>query len=165
MSRALVLTVVCAAAIVVPAASAAPALSHYRGVTLGDTVSVVADRLNVALSDVVVVHQRPTLVQQLTWRPHRLVSGTIVEPDPLAEMVLLFHLGRLVHVAVTYDRDRTEGLTNADLHDAFTRTYGTSMLLSTTLTPVHRLSSSKSSTLARRPVSRWKLLRPAIGWM
>ena len=46
-------------------------------------------------------------------------------------MVLTFHLGRLARVVATYDRDRTEGLTNADLHDAFTTIYGTSMLVPT----------------------------------
>ena len=46
-------------------------------------------------------------------------------------MVLTFHLGRLARVVATYDRDRTEGLTNADLHDSFTTIYGTSMLVPT----------------------------------
>ena len=54
-----------------------------------------------------------------------------VAPEALAEMVLTFHLGRLARIVATYDRDRTEGLTNADLHDAFTTIYGTSMLVPT----------------------------------
>jgi hypothetical protein len=132
----LLLTVVCATTLVIPATSAEPVLSRYRDVTLGDTVQVVVERLQMTLSDVKVVSERPTLVQQLTWRTRRFVSR---DPDPVADMVLTFHLGRLARIAVTYDRERTAGLTNADLHEAMSSVYGTSLLSSTpiqsTVTP------------------------------
>jgi hypothetical protein len=131
MCRVLTLTIVCATAIAVSSTSAQPVLSRYRGVTLGDPVQVVVDQLKVTSSDVKVVHERPTLIQRITWRPRRLVSGTIVEPDALGEMVLTFHLGRLASIALSYDIDRTKGLTNADLLEAFTSTYGTSILVPT----------------------------------
>jgi len=131
MLRALLLTVVCATTLVLPATSAEPVLSRYRDVTLGDTVQVVVERLQMTLSDVKVVSERPTLVQQLTWRTRRFVSGADSAHDPVADMVLTFHLGRLTRIAVTYDRERTAGLTNADLHEAMSSVYGTSMLLST----------------------------------
>ena len=131
MCRVLTLTVVCATAIAISSASAQSALSRYRGVTLGDPVQVVVDQLKVTSSDVKVVHERPTLIQLITWRPRRLVSGTVVEPDALSEMVLTFHIGRLAGIKAIYDLDRTKGLTNADLHEAFTNTYGTSLLIPT----------------------------------
>ena len=131
MLRALLLTVVCATTLVLPATSAEPVLSRYRDVTLGDTVQVVVERLQMTLSDVKVVSERPTLVQQLTWRTRRFVSGADSAHDPVADMVLTFHLGRLTRIAVNYDRERTAGLTNADLHEAMSSVYGTSMLLST----------------------------------
>jgi len=46
-------------------------------------------------------------------------------------MVLTFHLGRLAGITATYDLGRTKGLTNADLHEVFTNTYGTSILVPT----------------------------------
>ena len=131
MCRVLMLTIVCATAIAVSVTSAQPVLSRYRGVTLGDPVQVVVDQLRVTSSDVQVVHERPTLIQRITWRPRRMISGTVVEPDPLGEMVLTFHLGRLAGITATYDLDRTKGLTNADLHEAFTITYGRSILIPT----------------------------------
>jgi hypothetical protein len=131
MYRVPVLTIVCATAIAVSVAFAEPVLSRYRGVTLGDPVQVVIDQLKLTSSDVKVVHERPTLIQRITWRPRRLVSGTIVEPDALGEMVLTFHLGRLASIAVAYEVDRTRGLTNPDLHEVFTNTYGTSILIPT----------------------------------
>ena len=82
-------------------------------------------------SDVAIVHARPAMIQQLTWRPNQFFTSRTGAPEALAEMVLTFHLGRLARVVATYDRDRTEGLTNADLHDSFTTIYGTSMLVPT----------------------------------
>ena len=131
MCRVLLLTIVCAVALALPVTAAESVYSRYRGVALGDPVQVVIDQLKVTASDVKVVHERPTLVQQLTWRPHRFISGATVEPDPMAEMVLTFHLGLLARIAVIYDRDRTAGLTDTDLHEALTSVYGTSMLVST----------------------------------
>ena len=131
MSRLLLLTALFTTALAIPVASAESVFSRYRGVTLGDSVQVVVDQLKAAPSDVKVVHARPTLVQQLSWRPRQFVSGASVEPDPMAEMLLTFHFGRLVRIAVIYDRNRTAGLTDADLHGALSGVYGTSMLRST----------------------------------
>ena len=113
MSRVLLLIALVATAFVLPVASAESVFSRYRGVTLDDSVQMVVDHLKAALSDVKVVHARPTLVQQLSWRPRQFVSGASIEPDPMAEMLLTFHLGRLVRIAVIYDRNRTAGLTDA----------------------------------------------------
>ena len=147
MNRVLLMTVVCAASFVLPVASAESPFSRYRDVTFGDPVQVVVDRLKVPLSDVKVVQDRPTLVQQITWRRQRSISGATVEPDPLAEMVLTFYLGRLARIAVSYDRDQTAGLTDADLHEALTSTYGTSMLLSRRTSSVVLIESSEPEPL------------------
>lgn len=121
--------ILCAVAIAAPVTAHAQSLSSYRDVALGSPVAVVVDQLNVSASDVKVVHQRPSLIQQLTWRPQRFISGSTVGPDPLAELILTFHLDRLVLIAVTYDKDMTKGLTNADLLEAFNGPYGRSMLV------------------------------------
>lgn len=148
MSPALLLMLVCAVPLALPGIAAAPEFTRYRDITLGDGAAAVVERLKVPMSDLKVVHERPTLVQQLTWRPHRFVSGTTVEPDPLSEMVLTFHLGRLAHIAVVYDRDRTAGLTDADLHEVFAKAYGTSQLLPTPRAPAR-------STTEPEVVGRW----------
>jgi hypothetical protein len=132
MYAARVLTVVSAAVLAVQAVSAAPVYSRYRGVSLGDTVTAAVASLNMTASDVAVVHVRPSLIQQLTWRPNQFFAGRTSKPDAVAEMVLTFHQGRLARVVATYDRDRTEGLTNGDLKASFTTLYGSSMLVPTT---------------------------------
>jgi hypothetical protein len=108
-----------------------PVLSRYRSVTLGDSLPAVIEALKARLTDVKVVQERPTLVQELTWRPHRFISGSTTAVDALEEMVLTFHVGRLARVAVGYDRTRTEGLTDTDLTEAFTELYGAPMLPAT----------------------------------
>jgi hypothetical protein len=142
MHTARVLTVASAAALAVQMVSAAPVYSRYRGVSLGDTVTAAAASLNMTASDIAVVHVRPSLIQQLTWRPNHFFTGRTTKPDAVAEMVLTFHLGRLARVVATYDRDRTEGLTNADLRDSFTALYGPSMLVPTTPRPRAGTTSS-----------------------
>lgn len=125
-------------------------LSHYRGVTLGDSVQVVTDRLQLGPSDIKVVHERPSLVQEVTWRPRRFISGSTVESDPLAEMVLTFHAGKLARIAVAYDRERTQGMTNADLHEALSSVYGVSTLLSKPMQPTVNASTE------RQTFGRWE---------
>ena len=131
MHAARVSTIVCAVVMAVQAVSAAPVYSRYRGVSIGDSVSAAIASLHMTASDVATVHARPAMIQQLTWRPHQFFTDRTGASEALAEMVLTFHLGRLARVVATYDRDRTEGLTNADLHDSFTTIYGTSMLVPT----------------------------------
>ena len=164
MPRSLLLTICSALLLGLPATPAAAALSSYRGITLGDSVQVVADHLKIPVTDVKVVHERPTVVQQITWRPSRFVSGTAVERDALAEIILTFNLGRLARIEVVYDRERTQGLTNADLVEAFTAVYGPSLLLSTpirTTTAASDLETIGSWTDPETLVLLWRERYPS----
>jgi hypothetical protein len=109
---------------------ASPVFAHYRGVTLGDSLATVMAELKAEAASVKVLHEVPSLIQELTWRPQRYISGQAVAADPLAEMVLTFHLGRLVRIAATYERDRIHGLTDADLRELVGAVYGVALLTS-----------------------------------
>jgi hypothetical protein len=109
---------------------------------MGDSVTAVVASLDLTAADIATVHVRPSLIQQLTWRPNQSFTGRTAKPDAMAEMVLTFHLGRLARLVATYDRDRTEGLTDADLTDSFTAIYGPSMLVPT---PIATRAGAKSS--------------------
>jgi hypothetical protein len=142
MHAARVLTVASAVALAVQLVAAAPGYSRYRGVALGDTAAAAVASLNMSASDIATLHVRPSLIQQLTWRPNQFFTGRTSKPDALTEMVLTFHLGRLARVVATYDRDRTAGLTNADLTDSFAAIYGPAMLVPT---PISTRAGSASS--------------------
>ena len=120
----------------------------YRNVTLGDSVATVVAGLNADPSTVKVLYDQPSLIQELTWRPSRFISGETVAPDALSEMVLTFHLGRLVRIAAAYDRERTRGLTDADLNELVSAVYGLSMLPSSATTPA-------APVVGRRTIGSW----------
>lgn len=107
---------------------ASPVFAHYRGVTLGDSLATVMTELKADAANVKVLHEVPSLIQELTWRPQRYISGQAVTADPLAEIVLTFHVGRLVRIAAIYDRDRIHGLTDADLRELLGAVYGDAVL-------------------------------------
>jgi len=147
MLRVCLLAVASVMSVGVPATSGEPVLSHYRGVSLGDSVQVVVDHLRLVAADVKVVHERPTLVQEVTWGPSRVTS---IEPDPLAEMILTFSAGRLARIAVSYDRERTQGMTNEDLQEAMGSVYGVSMLIATPL------QTTSTPSAERQTIGRWE---------
>ena len=118
-------------ALAVPAAAAEPVFATYRGVGLGDPVSAVVSHFKMTPDQVLTVHEPPTLVQRLNWRPRRFVPDPTVALPSLDEIEFTFHRDRLVRIVVTYDFERTEGLTDADLREAFTSTYGPPALVST----------------------------------
>lgn len=126
---------------------ASPVFALYRGVTLGDSLATVMTALGAEAASLKVVHERPSLIQELTWRPQQYVSGQSVVADPLSEMVLTFHAGQLVRIAATYDRDRTQGLTDADLSELVSAVYGVALLPS-------RLTTTKG-TVERRIIGSW----------
>ena len=129
------LAMVCAAMIAAPVSTADSVFRHYRGVTLGDSLEAVIAELKISAANIRTVQERPTPVQELTWRP-LYQFGAGVTPDSMAEMVLTFHLNRLARIAVTYDRDRTRGMTNVDFLEALSRTYGAALLVSRPVTAI-----------------------------
>ena len=107
--RAVLVVVIASAASSAYASDADSAFSRYRTLALGDSVPAVVETLKARPTDVKTLQERPTLVQQLTWRRQRYVSGENTVVDPLDEMVLTFHLGRLTRIAVSYERTGRKG--------------------------------------------------------
>jgi hypothetical protein len=128
-------------------------LARYRDVSLGDALPVVVERLHIAAADVKVISAEPSLVQEVTWRPHRFISGSTVTADPLGELVLTFHHGRLVRIVANYDRERTAGLTEADFRELFSGVYGLALLRSSMPGAVAETSSASTE---RRTLSSWQ---------
>jgi hypothetical protein len=155
MSNLLACVLIGAASLQVSAASP-ELLSRYRDVMLGDSLETVVQRLQVAATDVKVLHAAPSLVEEITWKPHRFVSGSTVTADPLAELVLTFHVGRLARIVAIYDRERTAGLTDADLDELLSDAYGMALLRTTPAPSSPEMSPEvRSLTAGRRTISTW----------
>jgi hypothetical protein len=64
-----------------------------------------------------------SVIHAVTWDVPRTESG-ITLVDPVPEVLFTFHNGELYQMIVTYDRERTAGLTNDDVVETFSATYG-----------------------------------------
>jgi hypothetical protein len=104
-----------------PASSVAD-LSKYRGFEFGSSLSVVARRAGIS-PEPRVVHQRPELIQELMWLPSSLATRQADEQS-VRKVIFSFYNDQLSRIVVSYDRDRTEGLTAEDLVEAVSSMYG-----------------------------------------
>ena len=105
--------------------SAAQDFSRYREFELGSAVAAVSALTGVAGSELKAIHQRPVVVQELTWRP-KYGGRRSVPPDTesVDQVVFDFYDDQLFRVTVNYDRKQTEGLLDADMIDAVSAVYG-----------------------------------------
>jgi hypothetical protein len=110
--------------------SIAPALAQsgagYRDYQLGGSVASVSGLAGMSAADVKTIHQRPALLQELPWR--RGYATTPGPVDPVQSMLFRFYNDQLFKVVVEYDRNRTEGLTAADMIESLSAVYGTPLL-------------------------------------
>jgi hypothetical protein len=97
-------------------------LSRYRGFALEASLESVMTASGARVADAKTLHERPARIQELAWRP--AYTGGREPSDPVREIAFTFYNDALYQVMVTYDRDRTEGLTNADIIESLSSTYG-----------------------------------------
>jgi hypothetical protein len=126
--------------------------SLYRNFASGSDLASVSTLAGIGSSEAKTIHQRPAVLQDLTWRPSRWVTGsTATSTDPVEQVVFSFYNDRLFRVVVDYSHDRTEGMTAADMIEAISAVYGT---------PVNRAPgavrvASRLETESGAPVARW----------
>jgi hypothetical protein len=103
-------------------------LSRYRGFTLGSSVASVVATSGARASDAKTSYGEPAKIQELEWRVWLSESrGELA--DPVHAVLFSFADDRLYQIVVTYDRNRTEGLTNDDVIESVSATYGVPPLL------------------------------------
>ena len=96
----------------------------YREFSLGSTVASVLQLTGSRPAEVRTLHQRPSLLQELVWRPRYSPGRVLPDVDPVREMVFSFSDDQLYRIAVYYDRTRTAGLTHDDLILSLKGIYG-----------------------------------------
>jgi len=111
-------------------AASAQDLSRYRAYALESNLASVSASSGARPTDVKTLHERPASIQELQWRAPYLGSrDTLV--DPVGAITFSFYNDTLYRVAVSYDRSRTEELTDRDLIDSVSATYGMPVLAAT----------------------------------
>jgi hypothetical protein len=102
-----------------------PRVAQYRNFALKSDLATVSTSAGVQASDAKMIHERPAVLQNLDWRPSRWVTGsTVASTDPVDQLVFSFYNDQLYRVVVDYARDRTEGMTDADMIEAIAAAYG-----------------------------------------
>ncbi len=99
-------------------------LSRYREFQFGMNLLAVAKQAGLQPSEAKVIHQRPAVIQELTWQP-RLSLSSSPQGDPVRTIYFSFYNGELFRIVVNYDRYKTEGLTTGDVVEALSAKYGT----------------------------------------
>lgn len=107
----------------------APELSRYREFALGTSLASIVAATRSKAADVTELHSRPSLVQELRWRP-RYATGHSFEPEAVRDMTFRFLDDRLYSIEVTYDAFAMRGLTSQDVVDALSAVYGPPMTAS-----------------------------------
>jgi hypothetical protein len=99
--------------------------SQYRDFQLGSNLAAVSTLAGVAPSEATTQHRRPAILQDLEWRPPYWTTGTTARStDPVERIAFSFFNDQLFRVVVDYSRERTEGMTNADMIEAISADYG-----------------------------------------
>jgi hypothetical protein len=97
-------------------------LSRYRGFQLGMKLPMVAKQIRVNPSEAKAIHQRPAMILELEWQTS--FSDSTQRADSVGNILFRFYNGELYRLVVTYDRERTEGMTAEDLVEAISAKYG-----------------------------------------
>src|SRR5438093_7556779 len=130
-------------------------LSKYRHFTVGMSLTKLLERTDQKMTDVKMIHNRPALIQQLTWWPPD-VPGTSVRADSVEQMLFSFYNGELYKISVTYDRPSTEGLTEADMVKSISAKYGPATIVAP---EIDSATSDRYDTTRRENLSRLGRMR------
>jgi hypothetical protein len=98
-------------------------LGAYRNFHLGMTLADAAKQASLPASSSRLVSSRPERIEELDWHVN-WAPPRAAQSDPLSEVLFRFYKGELFEMTVTYDRDQTRGLTEADMIEAISSVYG-----------------------------------------
>jgi hypothetical protein len=103
--------------------SPAADLSKYRTFQFGASVINVARQAGIS-AEPRVVHQRPEVIQELMWLPASVATSDAAV-ESVRKVIFTFYNDQLSRIVVSYDRERTQGLTAEDIVEAVSAIYGT----------------------------------------
>jgi hypothetical protein len=133
--------------------------AQYRNFTLGSDLASVSALAGIATSEAKTIHQRPAVLQDLEWRPSAWNIGSAgPSTDPVERMAFSFYNDQLFRIVVDYGRDRTEGMTDADMVEGISAVFGA---------PVKRTArvgrpASRVEVESGSPVARWEGAEQAV---
>lgn len=108
------------------AASVSPAVDFavYRGFAFGSSVEASAKIAGAKMANVRTLHERPARIEEFDWESGAYSQVDAMKFGSVRDGLLRFYNGQLFQIVVTYDRQRTEGMTAADMIESISATYG-----------------------------------------
>jgi hypothetical protein len=98
-------------------------LSGYREFQFGSSLEMVAKQAGMELSAAKVIHERPALIQELNWYSPLSFSSS-PQASSVKATLFTFYNGQLSRLVISYDPNKTKGLTDEDMVDAISVKYG-----------------------------------------
>jgi hypothetical protein len=133
-------------------------LSRYREFQLGTNLPSVAKQIRVKPSEAKAIHERPAVIQELEWQAPSTDSSQRAES--VGNILFRFYNGELYRMVVTYDRDRTEGMTAEDIVEAVSAKYGTATrpVAEIILSSTHLFNDGEKmiSDRSEKVIARWE---------
>src|SRR5205807_586244 len=99
-------------------------LDRYREFALGASTADIVARTQSIERDVTTLHERPALLQELTWRTPFPITSSGGDRDSVRTIEFSFVDNHLFKMVVNYDESRTRGLTREDMIGSLTTIYG-----------------------------------------
>lgn len=137
-------------------------LSRYRDFQFGAGLAGISRQTGSNSTHVKLLHSRPSLIQELEWRPQPLGSSTRTES--VQDVTFSFVDGKLFRIVVNYDRYETAGLTPGDIVESLSGGYGTaSPLPAPANAPTPGYDQEEVVGVWQDPQYRFTLTRTAYG--
>ena len=127
-------------------------LSSYRDYNLGMNLAAVAEQADMKVSEARLISGRPEVIQELQWRPANSYNSS-AQADPVGGIRFIFYNDELYRILVSYNHDRTNGLTNDDLIESLSVKYGTPTNPAKTISVY---SSSYIYSQDEQVIARWE---------
>jgi hypothetical protein len=127
-------------------------LSRYRNFSFGMTVTDLSKQIDQQPANAAVVHERPALIQELTWLP--IQPYDLSRPaEPVDQILFSFYNGALYRMLMTYDSSATKGLTDEDMIRVVSAKYG---VATRPVATVINFPMNPSYKATERVIARWE---------
>ena len=126
-------------------------LSSYRRFSFGMTVADLSKQIDQKPANAAVLHERPALIQELTWFPPQPYS-TLRPAEPVDQLLFSFYDGALYRMLVTYENSATKGLTDEDMIRVVSAKYG----VATRPVAVVNFPMNPSYKATEKVIARWE---------
>ena len=127
-------------------------LSKYRNFSFGTTVADLSKQIDQKPANAALVHERPALIQELTWWPPQPYSS--VRPaEPVDQILFSFYNGALYRMLVTYENSATKGLNDEDMIRVISAKYG---LATRPVAALVNFPTNPSYHATEKVIARWE---------